>query len=173
VGVFCGSSIGTSPLFAYATAELGALLAERGIGLVYGGASVGLMGILADAVMNAGGSVSGVITTALADHEVAHRHITTLDVVSTMHERKARMAELSDAFIMLPGGFGTYEEFMEAVTWAHLGIHHKACGILNVDGFFDQLLAFLVHATDTGFIRRRLLDGITVSPDPAVLLDTI
>jgi hypothetical protein len=131
------------------------------------------MGILADAVMNAGGSVSGVITTALADHEVAHRHITTLDVVSTMHERKARMAELSDAFIMLPGGFGTYEEFMEAVTWVHLGIHQKPCGVLNVDGFFDHLLRFLAHAVAEAFIPAPLLSGLIVADEPATLLDTL
>jgi uncharacterized protein (TIGR00730 family) len=132
--------------------ELGAMLADRGMGLVYGGASVGLMGVVADAVLSSGGRVVGVITESLADHEIAHMGLHRLDVVRTMHERKARMAELSDAVIMLPGGFGTYEEFMETVTWVHLGIHDKPCGVLNVDGFFDHLLRFLEHAVEMGFI---------------------
>ena len=148
VSVFCGSRPGNHPAFTTAAGVLGTMLADAGIGLVYGGASVGLMGVVADAVLASGGRVTGVITESLADHEIAHRGLTRLDVVRTMHERKARMAELSDAVIMLPGGFGTYEEFMEAVTWVHLGIHDKPCGVLNVDGFFDHLLRFLAHAVD-------------------------
>ncbi len=127
VAVFCGSRLGNRPSFAAAASSLGATLAERDIGLVYGGASVGLMGVVADAVLGAGGRAVGVITSSLADHEIAHQGLHRLEVVASMHERKARMAELSDAVIMLPGGFGTYEEFMETVTWVHLGIHDKPC----------------------------------------------
>jgi uncharacterized protein (TIGR00730 family) len=173
VSVFCGSRPGTQPAFAASAGEVGTVLAQRGIGLVYGGASVGLMGVVADAVLASGGRVTGVITASLADHEIAHSGLTRLDVVQSMHERKARMAELSDAVIMLPGGFGTYEEFMEAVTWVHLGIHDKPCGVLNVDGFFDHLLRFLTHAVQTGFIPGTLVNGLIVSDDPVVLLDAV
>jgi hypothetical protein len=173
VSVFCGSRPGNQPAFAAAAEGLGTVLAVRGIGLVYGGASVGLMGVVADAALASGGRVTGVITESLADHEIAHRGLTRLDVVRTMHERKARMAELSDAVIMLPGGFGTYEEFMEAVTWVHLGIHQKPCGVLNVDGFFDHLLRFLAHAVAEAFIPAPLLSGLIVADEPATLLDTL
>jgi uncharacterized protein (TIGR00730 family) len=155
VSVFCGSRPGNDPAFAAAATGLGTLLAERGIGLVYGGRA------------------TGVITESLADHEIAHAGLTRLDVVGTMHERKARMAELSDAVIMAPGGFGTYEEFMEAVTWVHLGIHEKPCGVLNVDGFFDHLLRFLAHAVRAGFIPPSLVDNLIVADEPGVLLDTL
>src|ERR1019366_6008749 len=133
---------------------------DRDIGLVCGGASVGLMGVVADAVLGGGGRTVGVITATLADHEIAHEGLGRLEVVGTMHERKARMAELSDAVIMLPGGFGTYEEFLETVTWVHLRIHDKPCGILNVDGFFDHLLTFLANAVERGFIGSPLVNGI-------------
>jgi uncharacterized protein (TIGR00730 family) len=173
VSVFCGSRPGKEPAFAAAAGAVGAQLADRGIGLVYGGASVGLMGVVADAVLAAGGRVTGVITESLADHEIAHHGLTRLDVVRSMHERKARMAELSDAVIMLPGGVGTYEEFMETVTWVHLGIHDKPCGVLNVDGFFDHLLRFLTHAVEAGFIPGPLVNGLIVSDDPVRLLDAL
>jgi uncharacterized protein (TIGR00730 family) len=173
VSVFCGSRLGSRPSFAVAATELGAELAARGVGLVYGGASVGLMGTVADAVLSSGGRVVGVITESLADHEIAHRGLHRLDVLSTMHERKARMAALSDAVIMLPGGFGTYEEFMEAITWVHLGIHDKPCGVLNVDGFFDHLLRFLEHAVEMGFIASELVGTIAVSDHPGDLLDAL
>ena len=142
VCVFCGSSPGKDPAFAAAAGQFGKGLAARGASLVYGGASVGLMGVVADAVVASGGRATGVITEALAGHEIAHTTLSDLHVVSTMHERKAPMSELSDAFVMLPGGFGTYEEFMESVTWAQLGIHDKRSAILNVNGFFDPLLVF-------------------------------
>ncbi len=148
-------------------------MAARGIGLVYGGASVGLMGEVADAVLASGGRATGVITEALAGHEIAHSALDDLHVVSTMHERKALMSELSDAFVMLPGGFGTCEEFMESVTWTQLGIHDKRCGILNVEGFFDSLLAFLGHCVEQGFIRARQVEGLAVADDADVLLDAI
>ncbi|HEX3795364.1 MAG TPA: TIGR00730 family Rossman fold protein [Acidimicrobiales bacterium] len=173
VSVFCGSSPGTEPTFAAAARQLGSILAAQGIRLVYGGASVGLMGVVADAVLARGGHVSGVITESLSDHEIAHSGLDELFVVRTMHERKARMAELSDAVIMLPGGFGTYEEFTESVTWVQLGIHLKPHGILNVDGFFHGLLQFLSHATEMGFIRPAQLQGLHVSDDPNALLEAM
>jgi uncharacterized protein (TIGR00730 family) len=171
VCVFCGSSPGSNPRFAVAAEALGNALARRGVGLVYGGASVGLMGVVADAVIAAGGTVVGVITEALAGHEIAHGALSDLRVVSTMHQRKALMSDLSDAFVMLPGGFGTLEEFMESVTWTQLGIHDKRSGLLNVDGFFDDFLRFLAHATDQGFIKTRQLDLLVVADDADRLLD--
>jgi uncharacterized protein (TIGR00730 family) len=173
VSVFCGSRTGRDGSFAAAASQLGRALGTRGIRLVYGGASVGLMGVVADAALAAGGQVIGVITESLADHEIAHGALTRLDVVHTMHERKARMAELCDAVVMLPGGFGTYEEFMEAVTWVHLGIHDKPCGVVNVDGFFDHLLTFLAHAVEAGFIPPRLVDSLMVDDDPKRLLESL
>src|ERR1051326_7718022 len=139
--VFCGSSRGGNPVYAEAARRLGAALAERGIGLVYGGGQIGLMGIVADAVMAAGGEGIGGIPEALALKEVAHEGLTELRVVGSMHERKALMADLAHAFIAMPGGFGTFEEFCEIVTWAQLGMHTKPCGLLNVNGFYDPLLA--------------------------------
>jgi len=173
VCVFCGSSPGADPAFTAAAQHFGAGLAERGVELVYGGASVGLMGVVADAALAAGGRARGVITESLAGHEIAHDTLSDLYVVTTMHERKALMSELSDAFVMLPGGFGTYEEFMESVTWAQLGIHDKPCGILNVGGFFDDLLAFVRHAVSQGFIRARQVDALVISDDVDELLDAL
>jgi hypothetical protein len=171
--VFCGSSPGSNPAFTDAAAAFGRGLAARGVGLVYGGASIGLMGVVADAAIAAGGRATGVITEALAGHEIAHSSLSDLHVVTTMHERKAMMASLSDAFAMLPGGFGTLEEFMESVTWAQLGLHDKRCGILNVDGFFDDLLDFVGHATAQGFIKAGQVDRLIVSKDPESLLDAL
>jgi uncharacterized protein (TIGR00730 family) len=173
VCVFCGSSPGVQPSFTEAAGLFGASLAARDIGLVYGGASIGLMGVVADAVITAGGRVTGVITESLAEHEIAHLTLTKLEVVASMHERKARMSALSDAFVMLPGGFGTYEEFMESVTWAQLGIHDKPCAILNVNGFFDELLAFLEHAVAMGFIKSERVHGLVVTDDVTSLLDAL
>jgi uncharacterized protein (TIGR00730 family) len=173
VCVFCGSSPGANPRFSEAAERLGNGLAQRGIGLVYGGASVGLMGVVADAVIAAGGTTTGVITDALAGHEIAHRTLSDLHVVSTMHERKALMSELSDAFVMLPGGFGTLEEFMESVTWTQLGIHDKRCGVLNVDDFYDDLLRFLSHAVGEGFIKARQFEALVVADDADDLLDAL
>jgi uncharacterized protein (TIGR00730 family) len=171
VCVFCGSSPGINRAFADASRRLGQGLARRGIGLVYGGASVGLMGLVADAAIAAGGAATGVITEALAGHEIAHTQLDRLHVVTTMHERKALMSEVSDAFVMAPGGFGTCEEFLEAVTWTQLGLHDKRCGVLNVEGYFDSLLAFFAHAVDNGFIRPRQLEALVVSDDVDTLLD--
>jgi uncharacterized protein (TIGR00730 family) len=150
--VFCGSRGGNDPRFAQAAIEVGTLMAKRRIGLVYGGGRVGLMGLLADAARAEGGEVIGVIPQALADREVAHSGLTELRVVDSMHERKALMGELSDGFIALPGGFGTLEEFCEVITWSQLGIHRKPCGILNVAGYFDHLIAMFDHAVARGFI---------------------
>jgi uncharacterized protein (TIGR00730 family) len=151
--VFCGSQTGRRPEYAAAAAEFGRLLAERGIRVVNGAGHVGLMGVLSDTVLAVGGQVIGVIPQMLVDRELAHRGLTELRIVSSMHERKALMAELSDAFVALPGGMGTYEELCEVLTWAQLGIHPKPCGCLNVLGYFDPLAAMLDHAVREGFLR--------------------
>jgi uncharacterized protein (TIGR00730 family) len=151
--VFCGSSAGSRPEYRAATEELGAELARRNIGLVYGGGNVGLMGVLADAVLKAGGEAGGVIPEHLMGREVGHNGLTKLHVVRSMHERKALMADLSDAFIALPGGFGTLEEFCAVVTWTQLGLHAKPCGVLNVLGFYSPLLAMLDHAVEERFLK--------------------
>jgi uncharacterized protein (TIGR00730 family) len=155
ISVFCGSSEGARDSFKAAAKELGAGLALRGIGLVYGGARAGLMGILADAVLAGGGEVVGVIPQSLIAREIAHPGLTELHVVGSMHERKALMAELADAFIAMPGGFGTLDELTEMITWAQLGLHCKPCALLNVDGFYDDLLSFLDHAFSEGFIKKK------------------
>jgi uncharacterized protein (TIGR00730 family) len=173
VSVYCGSNPGTDPAYAAAAAAMGAALAQRGIDMVYGGGHVGLMGIAADAALAAGGHVHGVITRALQEHEVEHHSLTSLTVVETMHERKFAMADRSDAFVMLPGGFGTLDEFFEVVTWTQLGVHAKPCGILDVRGFFDPLLAFLDHATGEQFIRPPQRASIVVDTDAAALLDQL
>lgn len=173
VSVYCASSPGTDPAFATAAGLVGRLLAERNIRLVYGGGHVGLMGILADAVLEHGGEVHGVITRALEDKEVAHAGLTTLDVVATMHERKAIMADAADAFVMLPGGFGTWEEFLEALTWTQLGVHLKPCGVLNVMGYFDPLIALVDQATKQRFVRNEHRDLLLIDSDPSTLLDRL
>lgn len=150
--VFCGSAKGISPAYTEQASMLGRILAEHGYGLVYGGARVGLMGAVADAALAAGGHVTGVIPQTLVDREVAHPGLTTLHVVSSMHERKALMAELSSAFVALPGGFGTLDEFCEIVTWALLGLHEKPCILLNTGGYWNGFLKFLDDATTQGFI---------------------
>ena len=152
---------------------MGALLAARGIGLVYGGGQVGLMGVVADAVMANGGEVIGVIPQTLADREIAHTGITELRVVDSMHTRKAMMAELSDGFIAMPGGVGTFEEFFEVVTWTQLGLHRKPCGLLNVNAFYTPLAAFIDQAVSEGFIKPVHRAGIVVDSDPERLLDTL
>ena len=151
--VFCGSSPGSRPEYRAAAEELGAELVRRNIGLVYGGGNVGLMGVLADAVLKAGGEAVGVIPENLIGREVGHSGLTKLHVVRSMHERKALMADLSDAFIALPGGFGTLEEFCEIVTWSQLGLHAKPCGILNVLGYYSPLLAMFDHAVHERFLK--------------------
>ncbi|MGO9962770.1 MAG: TIGR00730 family Rossman fold protein [Acidimicrobiales bacterium] len=173
VGVYCASSPGLDPVFAEAARSLGSVLARRRIRLVYGGGRVGLMGVLADAVLSEGGTVHGVITQALKDREVAHLGLTTLQVVTTMHERKAMMADESDAFVMLPGGFGTLDEFFEALAWSQLGLHDKPCGILNVEGFFDPLLELFALATLQRFIRPEHRDMVVTDTDAESIIDRL
>lgn len=148
-------------------------MTRRGIGLVFGGGNVGLMGVIADAVLAAGGHAIGVIPHALVARELAHRHLSDLRVVNSMHERKAMMAGLADAFIALPGGFGTFEEFCEVVTWTQLGVHHKPCGLLNVGGFYDPLIALIERAGAEGFIKPENRRIVISDPDPAALLDAL
>lgn len=173
VCVYLGSSPGARPSFSAAAEDFGRLLARRGLRLVYGGGRVGLMGTLADAALDAGGEVVGVITRALQDKEVAHSGLSRLEVVQTMHERKAAMADLADAFVMLPGGFGTWDEFMEAVTWSQLGIHTKPCGVLEVEDFFLPFRAMLEMATDQRFVRPEHRDLVMMDADAEVLLDRL
>ena len=171
LGVHCGSNSGTNPAYARAAGELGTLLGTRGIGMVYGGGKVGLMGVVADAALKAGGEVIGVIPEALKAREVGHTGLTELRVVETMHERKALMEDLSDGFIALPGGLGTLDELFEILTWGQLGMHAKPCGLLDVVGYFGPLIAWLDHATAEGFVRPQHRAMIMVETDAARLLD--
>ena len=170
VCVFCGSSDGSRAEYRQAAVALGRLLAEARLGLVYGGAHVGLMGALADSALASGGEVIGVIPRALAVRELAHRHLTKLYVVQTMHQRKAKMAQKSDAFVALPGGFGTLDEFFEVLTWFQLGIHSKPCMLVNTCGYFDGLLQFLDIAVEQGFLKpeNRALVHQARDPDEAL-----
>lgn len=171
--VFCGSSPGNLPEYGAEARRLGALLAARGVRLVYGGGRVGLMGEVADAVLAAGGQAVGVIPQALWEREVGHTGLTELHVVESMHQRKAMMAELSDAFVALPGGIGTLEELFEIWTWGQLGIHRKPYALLDVAGYFQPLVAFLDHAVDRGFVRPAHRAMVLVDTDPASLLDRL
>jgi uncharacterized protein (TIGR00730 family) len=162
VCVFCASSDGKDARLLAAARELGAGLATNGIATIYGGAHVGLMGALADSALAAGGEVLGVIPQSLVDREIAHTGLTRLEIVNGMHERKARMAALSDAFVALPGGLGTMDEFIEIVTWAQLGIHTKPCYLVNLDGYYDSLLAFFRDAVARGLVRQENVDRIRV-----------
>jgi uncharacterized protein (TIGR00730 family) len=170
VCVFCGSSTGHRAVYAEAAEGLGVHLAGAGIGLLYGGGCVGLMGKVADAVLAVGGEAIGVIPRDLADKEIAHNSLTKLHIVGSMHERKAMMADLSDAFILLPGGFGSWEEFCEIVTWLQLGIHRKPCGVLNVAGYYDALLGQSAHAMTEGFLSAAHREMIVVADNPPELL---
>jgi uncharacterized protein (TIGR00730 family) len=169
--VFAGSNSGNRPAYLEAARHLGRTLAERKLGVVYGGAKIGLMGALADAALAAGTRVVGVMPESLMAKEVGHRGLTELHVVKSMHERKALMAARSDGFVALPGGWGTLEELFEVLTWGQLGLHHKPCGLLNAEGYFDPLLAFLEHTVDEGFVRREQRAFILVDASPAALLD--
>ena len=173
VCVFAGSSDGANTEYHQAARQLGHALVERRIGVVYGGACVGLMGVIADAALAAGGDVIGVIPSALVAKEIAHRGLTELRVVASMHERKALMADLSDGFIALPGGWGTLDELFEVLTWGQLGLHHKPCGLLNVHGYFDRLLSFLDHTVEQGFVKREYRSMIAVADSPGALLDML
>jgi uncharacterized protein (TIGR00730 family) len=173
VCVFCGSSPGRDPRYVAAAREMALALVARGEGLVFGGGSVGLMGVLADALLAAGGEALGVIPHALVAREIGHRSLTEMRVVPSMHARKALMAELSDAFVALPGGFGTFEELLEMVTWAQLGIHRKPIGLLNVAGYYDSLIALVDHAVREGFVPPGNRGLILVEGEPGPLLERL
>ena len=169
--VFCGSNVGGRPAYASAARELAAELVRRRLGVVYGGGSIGLMGVLADAMLEFGGEVIGVIPRPLASKELAHTGLTEMRVVDSMHERKALMAALADGFVAMPGGLGTFEETLEILTWSQLGIHRKPIGLLNVEGYYDGLLGMIAHALDEGFVPHEY-HALSVSADtPARLLD--
>lgn len=171
--VFCGSNSGARPAYALAARSMGQTLVRRGFGLVYGGGNVGLMGTIADAVLDAGGEAIGVIPQALVEKELAHSRLTQLHIVGSMHERKAMMADLSDGFIALPGGFGTFEEFFEVLTWAQLGFHQKPCGLLNVEGYYDLLIALSDHVTAQQFVHPRHRSLVLEAQAPDQLLDKL
>jgi uncharacterized protein (TIGR00730 family) len=173
VCVFCGSALGRRPAYARSARTLGRALLRRRLGLVYGGGSIGLMGVVADAVMAGGGEVVGVIPRALARKEIAHHGLTRLEVVASMHVRKARMAELADAFVALPGGIGTLEELTEVLTWGYLGLHAKPVGLLDVAGYWDPLIRLLDHAVDEGFLRPTHRRLVVVDGSPSRLLDRL
>jgi uncharacterized protein (TIGR00730 family) len=171
--VFCGSNAGARSEYAEAARALAKVLAERKLGIVYGGGNVGLMGVLADAALEHGGEVIGVIPQKLVDKEVAHHGVTELRIVETMHERKALMNDLSDAFIALPGGFGTLDEFFEVLTWSQLGFHGKPCALLNVAGYYDGMLAMLDHAVTERFLRPAHRELVIADTDPLRLLQRL
>ena len=169
--VFCGSSAGEDPRYLEAASDMGRLMAERDVELVYGGSRVGMMGRLADTVLEEGGRVTGVIPRALVDREVAHRELQDLRIVASMHERKAQMEELADAFVALPGGLGTREEFCEVLTWSQLGLHRKPCGILDVGGYYQPLIRFLDHMVREGFLGTNARSMVLLESSPARLLE--
>jgi uncharacterized protein (TIGR00730 family) len=171
VAVFCGSNPGARPGYVAAAKALARTLASRGIGVVYGGSNVGLMAALADEMLDELGDVIGIIPKTLVEREVANTALSDLRIVGSMHERKAMMAELADGFIALPGGIGTLEEFFEMWTWAQLGMHRKPCGLLNAEGYFDALLAFLDHTVEEKFVRAIHREMVVVEDDPGALLD--
>jgi len=173
VCVFCGSSPGARPAYAEAAEELAGLLAGEGIGLVYGGGGVGLMGRLADAMLAGGGEAIGVIPSALVAREIGHTGLSELRVVGSMHERKALMAELSDAFVALPGGLGTLEELFEVYTWSQLGLHRKPCALLDVEGYYTDLAGFLAHAVEERFVREEHRAMLIVEREPRALLERL
>lgn len=170
VCVFCGSSAGNDPAFAMAARATAEALHERGLGLVYGGGTVGMMGVLADRMLELGGEVIGVIPEFLVDRELAHPRVADMRVVASMHERKALMAELADAFVALPGGWGTLEEFVEVLTWRQLGLHSKPLGVVSANGYFEPLAAFQEHAIASGFVMEEYRSLMLVAETPAELL---
>jgi len=171
LAIFCGSNPGARPEYEAGARSLGKALVERGIGVVYGGSSVGLMQVLAETMLEEGGEIIGVIPKMLVEREVANTALDDLRVVGSMHERKAMMAELADGFVALPGGIGTLEEFFEIWTWAQLGVHEKPCGLLNIAGYYDPLLAFLDGAVEERFVRQIHRDMVIVESEPRALLD--
>lgn len=173
ISVFCGSRSGDNPIFSSAASQLGTLIANKKIKLIYGAGNIGLMGVIADACLAANGYVIGVIPTKLVDKEVAHKGLTEIFIVDSMHERKALMASKSDAFIALPGGFGTCDELFEILTWAQLGIHHNPIGILNTEGFFDPLLVWIDQMIGQGFVKPKFRELLLIASKPEDLLDLI
>jgi uncharacterized protein (TIGR00730 family) len=173
VCVYCGSSFGVNPVYSEAAKAFGRALVAADLGLVYGGGKVGLMGVIADTVMAEGGRAIGVIPELLVNKEVGHEGLSELHVVPDMHQRKKMMADLSDAFVALPGGAGTLEELFEVYTWAQLGYHHKPIGVLNIDGFYDPLIALLKHTVSEGFMRQTYFDLLQIDNDPAALIGKI
>jgi uncharacterized protein (TIGR00730 family) len=173
VCVFCGSAAGSRPIYLEAARSFGRALGETGVGLVYGGSSLGLMGALADAALGAGSEVHGVIPSFMIPKEIAHQGLTQLHVMDSMHSRKARMAELADAFVALPGGFGTLDELAEIFTWRQLALHPKPIGLLNVDGYFDRFVGFLDHAVQEGFLRAEHRALLQIGREPKTLLATL
>ena len=169
--VYCGSNSGTLPEYKAEAGKLGRLMVKNGIELVYGGGNVGLMGHIADTVLNAGGKVNGVIPKALMEKEVGHMGLTNLILVDSMHERKAKMAELSDGFIAMPGGFGTFEEIFEVLTWAQLGMHSKPCALLNVEGYYAKLAEFLDQSMEHKFVKKENREMLMIEEDPELLLE--
>ncbi|MFG6147648.1 LOG family protein [Halobacillus sp. B23F22_1] len=173
IAVFCGSSPGASDSYIEGAEQLGKEMVKRGITLVYGGASVGIMGALADTILKEGGHVIGVMPDFLEKREIAHKHLTELIVVGSMHERKTKMSDLADGFITLPGGPGTMEEYLETFTWAQLGLHQKPCGLLNINRYFDPLLDFMKHMSNEQFLNEKYLSIALSDPDPARLLNQL
>ncbi len=173
VAVFCGARTGHDPAYAQAARAVGRMLGERGLGLVFGGGRVGLMGVVADAALEAGAPVVGVIPRSMVDKELAHTGCTELHIITTMHERKAMMAERAAAFLALPGGVGTLDEVFEAITWNQLAIHDKAIGFLNTNGFYDGLRAWLDQAADQGLVPQSTMDRLIFEENPTVMLDRI
>jgi uncharacterized protein (TIGR00730 family) len=173
IAIYCGSSRGLDPIYATAAAEMATYLAKQGIGIVYGGGNVGIMGVIADAALAAGGEVIGVIPESLLAKELSHAGVTELHITRSMHERKQRMVDLSDAFIALPGGFGTLDELFETLTWLQLGFHGKPVGLLNAAGFFDHLLTFLNHMSSTGFLTPKHRSSLITETEPEALLNAI
>jgi uncharacterized protein (TIGR00730 family) len=173
IAIFCGSSLGNAPIYQAVARDMAEALVAAELGLVYGGAQRGLMGVLADRVLELGGEVIGVIPARMVEHEIAHPHLTQLHVVQTMHERKALMAEHANAFLALPGGFGTLEELTEVVTWQQLGLHNKPCALLNTQGYFDPFIAFITHMTEAGFVRPAHAAAVHVAQTPRDALQVL
>ena len=173
VCVFCGASAGARPIYTKVAQQLGRAIVAQNMGLVYGGGSIGLMGVIADAILKEKGEVIGVIPYTLSSNEIAHQDLTELRFVPGMHERKALMADLSDVFIAMPGGYGTLDEFFEILTWSQLGLHAKPIGLLNVDGYFDLLLAFINHVLQERFIQAKHHQLIVISSEPEILLSEL
>ncbi|MFN0198662.1 MAG: TIGR00730 family Rossman fold protein [Planctomycetaceae bacterium] len=171
--VYCGSQVGKDPIYRQGAAELGRLMVQHGIGMVYGGGSIGLMGVIADAMLAEGGEVIGVIPDALATKELVHPGVKDMRHVRTMHDRKALMSQLADAFIALPGGYGTFEELLEAITWNQLGLQRKNIGLLNIGGYFDPLVRFVDHAVQEGFIKKSQRELFLVEERPELMLERL